>query len=1027
LGPFSVNIHNIQYETESIVDRTLTLQRPNMMMEKRVDVEIQVDPSMLEATLTKLAPKPKNLPSSAIIKKEAPPVGTKFIQVSEKQRIPWFAGCEYQCRFDDCGEMFFYNQDLRSHIKKCHGDPDDYLDQYKVFETKDSNIICKECSLQIKRHFSSVFLHLRDKHDGMALVDYAKKHKMKDYDVPVKVKKAVKIEEKSQPRSGTASPAASRKRKLATPTPSSTPTPPPPPPAEKTETIVVKAVTQEAKKAKIVARPVLTKPPAPNQHAKKPWYFGCEYKCQICGKMFFELNQLLFHTRALHNLTGKPYQRKYQKFETKRAFYPCKLCDSRIKHNKTSIQNHLSSNHNDMKLSSYEEVFHPSLTQMTMNGKGKAAPAASENGGGLENDEKFKVWSRGTCKFKCAICNFMSNGSVDFWKHAKNTHNLDIPTYKSKHDNPCVVMNKITCKSCSKVLRYDYGTLLGHASMKHNMTLIEYYEAYYKNNNNKKQQQQPPLPLPRTSTSQPATVAQTSRGPKPTFVPSRAMAHGVPEGKKRAHIWGWRCHYRCNICNRSFSSRVGTQKHINGTHNLSIPDYIHDHGEYMTRKVQHDCLICMQKILHDPSVIGCHMKMCHSISLEEYFVKYIEGCDDLPEEQPAPPPPPPPPAPPPPGKKNNRGSTSTSSTSKVVASAPIVRSSGSLEHFKWANGCEYICKMCPNYIVQVENTLYFHIKNIHGISIMSYRAQYGSLVKEEKRHQCKLCSSCILWKAGSISVHLKSHSMKLQTYYEQYIKGQPDQYSSNYYNQGSTSTASMMMATTLSQSMYDPKQWMNRCIYECKICLSQYSSKADFKHHLASEHDSEYVGHSSDFGDPMMLMNLHGCLMCQEMITCDAEDISDHLVTAHALSLEDYHDRYMANDRTIATAKKQNSLCRDWDQESAVHECLMCSQQVTFSQHILDKHMNEHGIDLRTYEKRFRYELDVVFETLHELGPRVEIENEIEDDDDDFGSVFEEDDELNEDSAVDPLGPEGPEDIDDIDIEENVNYITDAL
>ena len=43
-------------------------------------------------------------------------------------------------------------------------------------------------------------------------------------------------------------------------------------------------------------------------------------------------------------------------------------------------------------------------------------------------------------------------------------------------------------------------------------------------------------------------------------------------------------------------------------------------------------------------------------------------------------------------------------------------------------------------------------------------------------------------------------------------------------------------------------------------------------------------------------------------------------------------------------------------------------------------------MDLRVYEKRFRHELDVIFEAFNEI----EIEyGDDEDDDDDFGSVFE--------------------------------------
>ena len=53
----------------------------------------------------------------------------------------------------------------------------------------------------------------------------------------------------------------------------------------------------------------------------------------------------------------------------------------------------------------------------------------------------------------------------------------------------------------------------------------------------------------------------------------------------------------------------------------------------------------------------------------------------------------------------------------------------------------------------------------------------------------------------------------------------------------------------------------------------------------------------------------------------------------------------------------------------------------------MEAHLKNHGMDLRIYEKRFRQELDVIFEAFNEI----EIENEDAnaDDDDDFGSVFE--------------------------------------
>merc|ERR1712020_39550 len=114
----------------------------------------------------------------------------------------------------------------------------------------------------------------------------------------------------------------------------------------------------------------------------------------------------------------------------------------------------------------------------------------------------------------------------------------------------------------------------------------------------------------------------------------------------------------------------------------------------------------------------------------------------------------------------------------------------------------------------------------------------------------------------------------------------------------------------------NPSVWMNRCIFHCKICSVQFDSKVNFKGHVANLHGMpSYDKYLEDFGDPLAVLNLHCCLMCQESVTCDAEDITDHLTTAHALSLEDYHDRFIANDRTVATVKKTNPLCRNWDHE----------------------------------------------------------------------------------------------------------------
>lgn len=341
----------------------------------------------------------------------------------------------------------------------------------------------------------------------------------------------------------------------------------------------------------------------------------------------------------------------------------------------------------------------------------------------------------------------------------------------------------------------------------------------------------------------------------------------------------------------------------------------------------------------------------------------------------------------------------------------------------------------------------FHVKSAHGMTAEDYKVQCGPLSEfSDRKHQCTLCGVKIVWHAQNIGQHLNSaHKISLKEYYYTYIKGQPiAAKTSNAFSikpqsihQPSTSKIVIPSAPPTMFSL-DPSHWMNRCIFECKICSLRFDSRAKLKGHVQALHQSNYDNYVSDFGDPMLVLNLHCCLMCQESVTCDAEDISEHLNIAHALSLEDYHDRYIANDRTVSTAKKQNSLCRNWDKHhDQIHTCLICSEQVQFAKDVMESHLKNHGMDLRIYEKRFRQELDVIFEAFNEI----EIENEDADadDDDDFGSVFEDEGDEEElllppDDEIDPLIDSSAystnnfiqtaEDIDDIDIEENVDYIT---
>ena len=244
----------------------------------------------------------------------------ELVEVEESQTIPWFAGCEYLCQYEDCRTMFFYNQDLRKHISKKHENPNTYLEKFNVLESKTEHIECKICSTKIKRHFSSMFCHLRDHHDDMKLEEYQKKYKIiqdyvKIYKVTKKRKLLIQEEE--------------RKKK-----------------SENPEKDNEEEKVDPEKMVEVVER------------QKIPWFSGCEYLCQYedCRMMFFYNQDLRKHIRKNHE-NSNIYLEKFKLYETKSEYIECKICSEKLKHHFSSISNHMRDFHDDMPLEDYQQKY----------------------------------------------------------------------------------------------------------------------------------------------------------------------------------------------------------------------------------------------------------------------------------------------------------------------------------------------------------------------------------------------------------------------------------------------------------------------------------------------------------------------------------------------------------------------------------------------------------------------------------------------------------------------------------------------
>ena len=189
--------------------RTLSLRNGDDTNPEKSEIGVQVDFDSYPVAFYKNVPLPRkelvvrlkreefNIDPQSIKKEstndssEASDDGTNAVKDDTYKEIcrklPWYAGCEYACK--ECDELFFYSEELRKHIKDKHGDPDEYLDKYDRFETKSVGMVCLLCNKNIKRHFNSILMHLRNSHEGMSMEDYKKRFKIPSrYDVVTKIR-----------------------------------------------------------------------------------------------------------------------------------------------------------------------------------------------------------------------------------------------------------------------------------------------------------------------------------------------------------------------------------------------------------------------------------------------------------------------------------------------------------------------------------------------------------------------------------------------------------------------------------------------------------------------------------------------------------------------------------------------------------------------------------------------------------------------------------------------------------------------
>ena len=363
----------------------------------------------------------------------------------------------------------------------------------------------------------------------------------------------------------------------------------------------------------------------------------------------------------------------------------------------------------------------------------------------------------------------------------------------------------------------------------------------------------------------------------------------------------------------------------------------------MTQVVKHDCRVCHSKVLQTVQPLVSHVQK-HQISLENYYKKFILGIDI--DEAP-------PPEPPSGSRrkamaelvnyktwvnqceyecKTCRRKTHTMNAQTVhlkkqhdfVISTPkesadlvnatkvyhqcvlcskkillsmgvvqkhmrLVHNMESKDYFTqyildpfsgWRNACGFSCNQCDSFKTNETEKLAAHMES-HGWLMEDFKKHYLALKVHEVRHICLMCDTSILQEGFSLDDHLStSHGLTSKEYYDNHVAS------------AAVLDSVVTAAAAAASETSSDEEWMNGCLFECKICPVRLESLASMRSHLSSFHATSLEAYESVHGSALVKITQIVCHVCLAAVPCDAEFVTDHLQQIHQMSPDEYQRLY---------------------------------------------------------------------------------------------------------------------------------------
>ena len=310
--------------------------------------------------------------------------------------------------------------------------------------------------------------------------------------------------------------------------------------------------------------------------------------------------------------------------------------------------------------------------------------------------------------------------------------------------------------------------------------------------------------------------------------------------------WMPSCKYQCQLCNSQYSTAKREQfiAHISRRHGASADQYRLKFGTLEQTKSEFQCLKCSEMVLCEEQAIRIHAQS-HDLSVEGLYK----------------------------AKCRKRAIKKVNPIRKIVQDNFQdwqCDDHHMLLALRKASQAMYWCKDCKNF-----KTPKWHTIRDHMDKVCHRGDKAEEVIIYSQFHACMICQK--MFTPGKLEPHLsRSHSMDLQSYYEQHLK--------------STYT---MSADDMRTEAY---KWGNRCLYSCKCCkkFTTTDNKSFFKH-LKFTHRISSGEYTNTYGTQRTEKVVHKCKLCGNTILHDTLLLKKHYTFVHHSSLPEYYQNHILN------------------------------------------------------------------------------------------------------------------------------------